>query len=706
MCASKRTRRATYVALVAGVITFGTTIMSQCTQCGLFNPPLGVTCLSCGSTLAVPAASAVMAPLPGMPAGGPSPLAAPEPTLSPGPSRQEEYSHILGPVDRESFFAAQRRHRRATWKMTAACALAAVVTGLPLSLALTPIIFAVIVILTRLAGFVTTVPVEVWDAYRWAGSTFVRVGDYFIEEEMQGPAPIAETLAVAAIWLVPGILLMLLVWPILRSLFRSAGVGGVLLSLGARDPNMLDLEERQLVNVVEEMAIAAGLPAPRVMLLDAPVANAAVVGSSPRDAVIVVCRPLLDDLNRDETQGVLGHLIAAIGNGDLRVALSVVALFQTFGFAGALLRAPVSREARQTLWRMLRYVFSRHPPAKRAEEAQRISGLLTGAVWDLGSDEFGEGMDEKPVEQRRGLRVIWLMYLPVITMAILVVGLIMEWPREGFTIIFGVLGALALATLWYQRVYVAFMIRYAIATVRAVIMLPYYFGVIMPQLLLGMVIPFILEPLLGLLWRTRRYLADARAVQLTRNPDGLAYGLRGLVTRGGGIPGGKWATPLFIVCPERLSYAQIDPEMAEEMRENRQRFRPGVIGDAQAMREQARGAGVKMVAQAIAEGKSESRSYTGSTTGSLGGLHPPLHKRLKRLRSMGATAPGSEERARIDAGYSRRFGWLMAIVGGGLLTLVAVLMVVAAALMLAMGFVACSVMMMMVYGLVIALAPA
>lgn len=681
--------------------------MTQCTRCGLFNAPASATCLSCGAPLHGPVTQAVAVPLPGMAVAGPAQQAEPAQRPAPRPrAQQAEYAHIPGPVNRESFFAAQRRHRRATWKLTAACAFAAIVTGIPLSLALTPVIFVVVVILTRLVGFVVAVPVEVWDAYRWAGSTFVRVGDWLIEEEMAGPAPVAETLAVAAIWLVPGIVLMLLVWPILRSLFRSAGVGGVLLSLGARDPDMLDLEERQLVNVVEEMAIAAGLPAPKVMLIDAPVANAAVVGSSPRDAAIVVSRPLLDDLNRDATQGVLGHLIAAIGNGDLRVALSVVAIFQTFGFASALLRAPVSSEARRTLWGMLRYLFSRHPPDKRAEEARRISGLLTGGIWEFGDDEFGKGMDEQPPPQRRGVKVVWLLYLPPLTIGILVIGLILEWPREGFVLIFGLLALLALATLWYQRAYVLFLLRYAFATIRTLVMMPYYFGAVMPQLVLGMVIPFILEPMLGMLWRTRRYLADARAVQLTRNPDGLAFGLRGLVARGGGIPGGKWATPLFIVCPEQVAPARLDPEMVEKLRENRQRYRAGVIGDAQAMREQARTAGVERVAQAIEEGQREGQSFTGSTTGPIGSLHPPLSKRLQRLRKMGATAPGIEEQGRIDAGYSKTFGWLMGIVVGALLLLVAVLMVVAITLLLAIGLVACAIMMMVVYGLVVALAPA
>src|SRR5205814_1135257 len=67
----------------------------------------------------------------------------------------------------------------------------------------------------------------------------------------------------ALVWLVPGIVAMLLIFPVIRTLFRRAGVGGALLALGAREPRLGDLEEHQLVNVVEEMALAAGLPPPR-----------------------------------------------------------------------------------------------------------------------------------------------------------------------------------------------------------------------------------------------------------------------------------------------------------------------------------------------------------------------------------------------------------------------------------------------------------
>jgi len=64
----------------------------------------------------------------------------------------------------------------------------------------------------------------------------------------------------------------------------------------------------------------------------------------------------------------------------------------------------------------------------------------------------------------------------------------------------------------------------------------------------------VLGPSVALLWRTRQYLADASAVQLTRNPDGLANALQKLNEEPGEIPGGDWASHLFVVSPKRSDH--------------------------------------------------------------------------------------------------------------------------------------------------------
>jgi Zn-dependent protease with chaperone function len=97
-------------------------------------------------------------------------------------------------------------------------------------------------------------------------------------------------------------------------------LGGRELSPGATDP-----AERKLLNVVEEMSLAAGVPVPAVFVLDKEnTINAFAAGFSPSEAVIAVTRGTLDKLDRDELQGVIGHEFSHIVNGDMRLNLRLV----------------------------------------------------------------------------------------------------------------------------------------------------------------------------------------------------------------------------------------------------------------------------------------------------------------------------------------------------------------------------------------------
>lgn len=86
-----------------------------------------------------------------------------------------------------------------------------------------------------------------------------------------------------------------------------------------------DVQERKLLNVVEEMAIAAGIPVPKVYLLVRESSiNAFAAGFTTNDAVIGVTRGCLDNLTRDELQGVIAHEFSHILNGDMNLNLRLV----------------------------------------------------------------------------------------------------------------------------------------------------------------------------------------------------------------------------------------------------------------------------------------------------------------------------------------------------------------------------------------------
>lgn len=107
----------------------------------------------------------------------------------------------------------------------------------------------------------------------------------------------------------------------------ARGGSAVAESLGGRliSPNTPHPDERKLRNVIEEMAIASGVPVPKVYVLDDEEGiNAFAAGHSPSDAAIGVTRGCMTLLTRDELQGVIGHEFSHILNGDMRLNLRIM----------------------------------------------------------------------------------------------------------------------------------------------------------------------------------------------------------------------------------------------------------------------------------------------------------------------------------------------------------------------------------------------
>src|SRR6516162_9099274 len=117
------------------------------------------------------------------------------------------------------------------------------------------------------------------------------------------------------------------------SLYRisalSAGGRAVSEMMGARavNPTTTDPDERKLLNVVEEMAIASGVPVPQVYVMDEEDGiNAFAAGHQPGDATVTVTRGCMKLLTRDELQGVIGHEFSHILNGDMRLNLRLMGI--------------------------------------------------------------------------------------------------------------------------------------------------------------------------------------------------------------------------------------------------------------------------------------------------------------------------------------------------------------------------------------------
>jgi Zn-dependent protease with chaperone function len=117
----------------------------------------------------------------------------------------------------------------------------------------------------------------------------------------------------------------------LGSLYRMSSLRGggepVALQLGGVPvpEDTTDRHLRRLRNVVEEIAIASGVPVPKLYVLEHDAAiNAFAAGYAPTDAVIAVTRGALDKLNRDELQGVIAHEFSHVLNGDMRLNIRLI----------------------------------------------------------------------------------------------------------------------------------------------------------------------------------------------------------------------------------------------------------------------------------------------------------------------------------------------------------------------------------------------
>ena len=205
-----------------------------------------------------------------------------------------------------NFFEQQQRARRRTWLLAALFVLAVSVT----------VLLANAVVL----GVVTF--------YAAGGLTSL------------SPVAWARAHPQAALWTSAATLAFIAVASLarMRALRRGGGalvraLGGTFVHSGADDPR-----RRQLRNVVQEMAIAAGVPVPEVYVLEEEQGiNAFAAGFAPGDAAIAVTRGTLEYLDRDELQGVIAHEFSHILNGDMRLNMRLLGVLngiQVIGQAG------------------------------------------------------------------------------------------------------------------------------------------------------------------------------------------------------------------------------------------------------------------------------------------------------------------------------------------------------------------------------------
>jgi len=361
--------------------------------------------------------------------------------------------------ERESFFAAIARHRRAAWQVSAVAGVCIAILAFVVATLTSPLFYAVIGLLLDVINLVVPMP----DLLGIVGAMLGHAVDN-IET-----TPVSSWLYLAFIASLPGLVAVWFVLLTLRRIVREAEAGGAQ-ELALRAPNAAVLAEQRLANVVAEMAIAANIKVPKVAIIDTAAVNAAVYGPDDETVTVLVSTGLLEKLNRARMQAVAGHLVGLIANGDVVQGMRVAQTLSLFGFVARLSDGIVDPPAWSRLWQTLR-------EALRTGASSADSRLILELTNPFGNAQTPSGNTSNKMTWREWIRM----------------------PLYGPVVISG------------------------------------FFG--------GMVSSFFLEPLLALIWRRRKFLADAIAVQLTRDPQALSDAL-GEVGNGGGFP--AWCSHMLL----------------------------------------------------------------------------------------------------------------------------------------------------------------
>ena len=423
---------------------------------------------------------------PDVPTTQPSPSPAFSP--SPGPVR------VPGPADRVHFLDEQQRYRRATRRFTALAALAVLITGIPACIIVTPLVFTILMTIWHIINAISPISPETLEMLRGFGKSVSAAADTLDASldasAMPAWAALLRIAFLIGVLVLPGAVALFALWLAIRRVLGHVAVGHALEAAGTRSPNERDLEERQLQNVVEEMAVAAGVKPPRVLIVDTDAVNAAAMGTEIDDATVLVTRGLLDKLDRDETQAVIGHVIGSVGNGDLKIASIIFSIYQTWGALTILMHAPFGRTARRAVWRGFRAALRGRSRAVDRWEAEFVSETFLRGSMDFEDPDVTRRMSH----QRTGLAGKWDAFVGMLSLPL-------------------TLGS--------------YVVQFAV-----------FFSSVA-----------LIGPIVAFMWRTRRHLADAMAVQLTRNPDALARALVHLGKEKTAVPKGGELALLFVVWP-------------------------------------------------------------------------------------------------------------------------------------------------------------
>jgi Zn-dependent protease with chaperone function len=363
--------------------------------------------------------------------------------------------------ERELFFTAIARHRRASWRVTAACVAATALLALVVAILMAPLLYC-------FAGLA----LDVLNLFQPVPDLLTALGRTIDKATSPAGVPTSTLIQVGVMLALPGILLMGAIAAALRRVWVASPLFNAG-ELGGRPPDRTVLAEQQLANVVDEMAIAAGAPTvPRIVIVPGGV-NAAACGRDDTHVTILVGEALPGRVSREHLEGLMAHLVASVVDGDMAIGMRVTTTLTLFGLLARIGTSFTDRNTVVYVFRLWRAVLAPTSPNTLA--------LLSALT-----DPFAPATGPKRPAHSNQTGLTWR-----------------EWA-----------------------------------------IMPLMGPVVLTGFLSGIVCEFFLEPLVAWAWRERKYMADATAVQLTRNPSALAGALAAIEHSYTSVP--TWAAHLAV----------------------------------------------------------------------------------------------------------------------------------------------------------------
>src|SRR5919109_194758 len=158
----------------------------------------------------------------------------------------------MGAPPRVHFLEEQRRHRRTSAVSAALVVVALALSGIPLSVLISPLLVAASAVLVRIADMLIEIPQGLTTWFDRAFHLLPTIWSAIRRSDVDIPWD-----WLAGLFVLPGLVAIVLLWALVRLTFRHAGVGGILRRMEARPPRPGDLAEQRLANLVQEVAVAA-----------------------------------------------------------------------------------------------------------------------------------------------------------------------------------------------------------------------------------------------------------------------------------------------------------------------------------------------------------------------------------------------------------------------------------------------------------------